>query len=216
MTEKRPIISAADLKVVEYLNRYSCLTVKQLVRIFGWKDASYANERMLKLVTLGYVDRKPLPAKGIGRITWVYKLGTEGERYIKEEKRLVPYRFVMGAGKYLMPVWWHTLATQDFFVTAETWVNARKRLGEDIDIEKMATELDIKRDKKNFPPNSSILIPDGWIDIRYAERHRRSRLLLEVETGTQFPAVVREKIKRHIIFADKHYEVILAHVGSEV
>jgi hypothetical protein len=161
---------------------------------------------MRRLVQLKAVERKPLYAKGNPAQYWMYKLGPVGQTFIRETYGIDPPRFDMGASAYLPSVWWHTKATNDFFITANLWAKQQQAKHFPVTIEQFRTELDLKRDKKHFPANG--VIPDGWIDIMDRGRKERFCFLLEVETGSQYPAVIREKVQKLIAFVDGTYEAI--------
>lgn len=190
--------SSVDTNILLAINHYDCLTIEQVQRIFSYKSYERTLQRLKRLADSQVLERKPLLYEGRGGSTWVYKVGRQGYKELRELGVSFP-RFTMGAKEYLGVHWWHTIYVNDFFITAHRFTQQQPH----IKIQMEMHELDLKRDRRL---SKKEVIPDGWIDIHDLQDRARYCFCIELERNSRMPAAIREKIEGVVKFAQNDYD----------
>lgn len=193
-----------ELDVLHAIATYDFLTIEQVQRVLARRDYGETLKLLRRMYDRMLVTRKRLPPRAtLGNATWLYKLGPRGEDALIQDPGFpgpsIP-RFDMGDDPAWVSVhYWHQVYTNWFFITA----NVYEESYDTVAIVDFRTEMAIKRDRANFPAPPGV-IPDGWLDMKFKDMEQC--FILELETGTQKPAVVRKKIHNLIEFAKGAYQ----------
>jgi hypothetical protein len=167
--------SDIDDYILERVNRYDQLTIRQLMRLRGYRDSMYSDvqKRFHRMEEMKLLFSMPLThEKGIGGLTKVYMLGPRGRaRLIDSDIEVPTNRFrpksIKNTGQISVDRWRHRLAVVDLLISAQVW----ERGGRRINLEGMWTESDMLRSPV-WPAEVSLgrrggmlrYKPDGWIE----------------------------------------------------
>jgi hypothetical protein len=195
--------SDIDDYILDRINYYDRLTVRQLMRLKGWSDGTYPDvcARMRKLEKLDLVYHVELAnQKGRGGVTNIYLLTSDGKNRAEDNDKRVRYKVIDHTEERSVDFWRHTLAVNDFLISAQVW----KRTNPQVELQGMLTETDINK-SRDFPvevvlPSGEVVgyKPDGWLSGEIT--NRPFALSLEVERKKYSYPRWEEKLAKMVAF----------------
>src|SRR4051812_21066997 len=87
-------LNATQVAIVQALSRYFALTAEHVCRLFYAETSlSFVKEQMRQLVVAGYADDFSIPrSRSRGNLPFVYRLGPEGLKLLRDFDEDVPRR----------------------------------------------------------------------------------------------------------------------------
>lgn len=217
-----------ELMVAQTVNYLSAMTVEQMRRWCGFaeKSATKVSARLAELAEARAIrqaekdedERKlkeleksrlleqkiiPHPTKARGGVSAVYILGNRGKELLRHEGYSDQIkRFEFGHKSSISKHNWHSLWVNDIIVSAFRYLKETPG----ISMPDASNDFDFKRNRKQFEDivqwgdgTKHDALPDGLLAFKF-EDDREKQFLLELETGSQAPAAIREKVKNLVLF----------------
>ncbi|SRR5258706_15778097 len=208
------------LTLVQVINTYDALLIDDIVRRFHLAEASYAKASR-RLKSLSDPDDKdrlldakwiPHPTKLRGGPSKVYLVGPGGEKLLRAQGQEVK-RFDFGHTNEVSKHNWHSLYVNKALISAYLWADQVPG----VNIAAKQTDFDFKREANKHPARYKVkwgdgtthgIVPDGLLAFEFEEKDEEDKqFLLELETGSQEPAAIREKVHSLVMFEQKFPEV---------
>jgi hypothetical protein len=203
------LLSPAEDRILQALNRYHFLTAKQVCRLF-YKAGSLTlvRSRLKAMTDGGFLKRKPQPrVSSFGRLPEVYTLARRGLTYLTGLGLDVQHRFrpqeANELGFHLLS---HTLAINDFLIAAELLAATTPELTlagqlHDLALKRTPTRVELPDGKM------TTVVPDAWLDLHLMQAGQTHQfpLSVEVDRGTRERKCWQEKIRALLSFAGKPY-----------
>jgi hypothetical protein len=202
-----PGLKPCEEPVLQALQRYYCLTSRQLCRLlYSRGSLTYIQSRLKSLVGAGYVERVWMPKRGpSGSSPAVYVLARRGLNHLKRLGAQIDRRHrpaERGRLSYLFLA--HTIELNDFLIAAEELERSLRPYK----VAAVLHEHTLKRHPVhviNTSGKAAAVIPDAWLDLRVAGTFQVC-LVVELDRGTEQQRRWRQKISNLLAFADGPYQ----------
>ncbi len=204
-------LKPCEQPVLEALQRYYCLTSRQLCRLlYSRGSLTYIQARLKTLADAGYVQRIWMPKRGpSGSSPTVYTLARRGVSHLTRLGSQIDWRHHPSERERLSYLFLsHTIELNDFLIAAEELERALPAY----QVAAMLHERSLKRHPVriiNGSGKNASVVPDAWLDLRI-DGSLQVCLVIELDRGTEQQRRWRQKVANLLAYADGPYQEAFA------